>query len=139
MNKEFKHSVQKENIRRVLKFLPAFESPRYEFGEWIPAKEDTDGVIQIGRYSLASKSIDFMESLYENGFICDFDWTDSDWKDEAKRYMDDPELVGKVELNTLVKLLHTHARADRFTEGHFGEVLESGHVTAILQRLMAFQ
>ncbi len=139
MSNEIKHSVKKENIHNVLEFLPAFESPGFEFGKWIPAKKGEGGIIHIGWYCLSTKSIEFMEALEANGFICDFDWMDSDWRDQAQRYMDDPELVGLVDSDTLVKLLHTHARADRFNEGHFGGVLESGHVSAILRRLVSFQ
>jgi len=139
MSNEIRHSVKKENIHNVLKFLPAFESSGFEFGKWIPAHNSEDGSTQIGWYCLTSKSIEFMEALEANGFICDFDWMDQDWQDEVQRYMGDPGLIARVELVTLVKLLHTHARAERFNEGHFGGVLESGHVTAILRRLSVFQ
>ena len=36
---------------------------------------------------------------------------------------------------SLCKLLTTHVRTDRITEGHLANVLESGHITAILRRL----
>ena len=39
--------------------------------------------------------------------------------------------LASADLLTLRKLLTTHIRADRFTEGH----LESGHITAILRQL----
>jgi hypothetical protein len=39
------------------------------------------------------------------------------------------------DLLTLRKLLTLHVRGDRFVEGHLASVLESGHVTDILERM----
>ena len=39
------------------------------------------------------------------------------------------------DLTTLRKLLTTHVRADRFSEGHLAGVLQSGHIVAVLRRL----
>ena len=36
---------------------------------------------------------------------------------------------------TLRKLLTYHSRVDHFNEGHFNEMTESGHITAILRRI----
>ncbi len=33
-----------------------------------------------------------------------------------------------------VDLRKAHARAERFSEGHFVEMLKSGHITAVLRR-----
>ena len=39
------------------------------------------------------------------------------------------------DLLTLRRLLTTHVRADRFTEGHLAAELENGHICAILEQL----
>lgn len=140
VDSEIRHSVTKDNIRNILEFLPKFEEPDFDFGEWVPAKKLEDGVIQIGFYAMSDAALKFLEVLDTNGFIVgEFAWTQEPWKSEAMRFMDDPDLVARSDLDTLIKLLTTHSRADRFNEGHLGKVLESGHILAILRRLQVLE
>ena len=57
------------------------------------------------------------------------------WQRVAERYMREPSILARARLPTLRKLLTLHARKDRFCEGHFAAVLESGHFLAILKRV----
>lgn len=41
----------------------------------------------------------------------------------------------KATLKTCIKLLTLHARKERFVDGHFASMVQSGHITAILYRL----
>jgi hypothetical protein len=107
----------------VLGFLPTFESPGYQFGEWNGA----------GYFSYSSEVNDFIKTLYAQDVIISFDWTS--WRREAQRYQTDPRTLETADLLTLCKLLTLHVRADRFSEGHLANVLESGHITAVLRRL----
>ena len=61
-----------------------------------------------------------------------FDW--GSWHKEAKRFVEDPKALSEADELTLRRLLTTHARAERFSEGHFVEMLQSGHITTILRR-----
>jgi Family of unknown function (DUF6508) len=49
--------------------------------------------------------------------------------------MQDPALLAQADLLTLRKLLTAHVRQDRFIEGHLAQMLENGHISAILRRL----
>ena len=111
----------------VLRFLPIFEEPGYVFGEW----HSPEG--QFPCYSMSREAIDFVRVLYDQQVIFSFDWTN--WQEEARRYFSDPETLETADLLTLRKLLTTHVRKDRFVEGHLGDLLERGHITAILRRL----
>jgi hypothetical protein len=108
----------------VLKFLPLLQGG---CGEWA----GRPGQVPVFLYS--SWVNDFVLTLYQQGIIIAFDWTG--WREQAKRYQADPGSLAQADLLTLLKLLTLHVRGDRFVEGHLASVLESGHVTAILERM----
>lgn len=75
----------------------------------------------------------FVETLYSARVVYDFDWPA--WQRQAERYVTVPSALQTARLTTLRRLLTLHARKDHFCEGHFAEMLESGHITAILKRV----
>lgn len=121
-----------DNINKVLRFLPVFEKEDYEFGQYT-LTEFESGSSPFPFYDYRQTVIEFEQTLYEEGFIIDFDWPK--WQDEAKRLHCDREALEKADLETLQKLLTTHTRKDRFCEGHLAAMLREGHVAAILNRL----
>ena len=70
-----------------------------------------------------------LHALYEAGLIRPFAWPD--WRDEAERLMREPALLAAADFSQLWRLLTAHARSDRFVEGHFGEMLDPGHIQAV--------
>jgi len=118
-------------IEAVLAFRPIFEKPGAVFGEWqAPAG-------QMPYYSYSPDVTRFIATLYEENFIITFDWPS--WKAAATGYMENLASLESADLLTLRKLLTTHARNDRFVEGHFAGMLENGHVSAILRRLQVIR
>lgn len=76
----------------------------------------------------------FLSILRNEGFVTSsFDW--AEWRQEAQSYVDDPEKLKSADLATIQKLLTTHVRLDRFNGGHFAEMIENGHIVAVLDRL----
>ena len=123
--------VSPEQLDAVLKFLPIFESKEFSCGEWVVRK----GYMPHFRYD---PDVDgFVLALYQQHIVLQFDWVS--WKDEAKRYMASPDSLAEADLLTIRKLLTTHHRADRFVEGHLGQIFESGHIVEILRRLKAIR
>jgi hypothetical protein len=118
-------AVGLEALDAVLRFLPIFEQPGYVFGEWRSPKG------QFPYYSMTTEAMDFFRTIQP--ILFPFDW--SSWQGEAEKYVVDPQALGTADLLTMRKLLTTHVRMDRFVGGHFGGMLESGHITAILRRL----
>jgi ADP-ribosyl-[dinitrogen reductase] hydrolase len=121
---------------RLLSFLPAFERPGFEFAREVTSPGYTltapDGTVEpIPYYAWAPEVSEFNNSLYDAGVTFNFDWPS--WRG-AERYIEDPAALRSADESTLRRLLTLHSRADRFNEGHFVEMLESGHITAILRR-----
>ena len=110
----------------MLKFLPVFEQSKFTLGEL----KIQEGVFPYYNYN--SEVHNFLEALYENNFIQPFNW--SNW-DEGKQLIDNSDLLDNASLQTLRKLLTTHVRADRFSEGHFAYMIETGHIVRILRRM----
>ena len=116
-----------QQIDAILKYLPIFEKPDYQFGCWV----EPEG--QFPYFSFSSEVDEFIGELYKQGMILPFDWMS--WRKEAERYPKDAKALETADLLTLRKLLTVHVRAERFSEGHLASVFGSGHITAILHRL----
>ncbi len=117
----------RDRIDALLRFLPVFEATGARHGEW----RFEDGVMPSLVTSEAVTG--FVEALYENGWVEPFDW--EAWQDTAARYVESPEMVAQADVETIRKLLTTHARNDRFCDGHLVAMIECGHVAACLRRL----
>ena len=63
----------------------------------------------------------------------EFDWMA--WGAEARRYVDEPRELETADLDTIQKLITTHVRSDRFSEGHLRSMTVDGHIARILRRL----
>ena len=114
------------NWNAAIAFLAVFEAPGYTFGRW----HQPEG--QMGYYEYSPDVLAFIETLSTASVTVDFAW--GPWQPYALRYWEEPSRLDRARLRTLRKLLTLHLRKDRFVEGHFAEMLESGHITAILRR-----
>jgi len=119
--------VIQQDIEAIISYLPVFERPGYSFGDVIAEK----GIIPWVDYS--AEVLDLYQDLYHHHFIIDFDWPS--WQNVAIDYYQNPDLIKTADLQTLRRLFTIHIRKDRFCEGHLLNVLESGHITAMLERL----
>ena len=117
----------RESIERVLTFLPYFVENRdttvcvSDSADWFDPCE------------LAPEVYAWIQTLYDEGFVQSFDWPER--QNEAKRFFEVPGRLGASDIATIQKLLTTHVRKDRFFAGHLADMIESGHILAILQRL----
>jgi len=119
------HEFSIKSIRRILKFLPIFDDPVFEF-----TRPDPDG----GWDQWEAPELDqFVSELYNIDFLIQFDWPD--WQDEAVRFYQEPDLLEQADLTTIRKLLTLHVRKDRFSNGHLSAMFENGHIQKILRRL----
>lgn len=112
--------------KATLAFLTVFEAPGYTFGRW----HQPEG--QLGYYEYSPDVLSFIETLNAASVVIDFGWPA--WQPQALRYWEQPSRLDSAQLMTLRKLLSLHLRKDRFVEGHLAEMLESGHINAILRR-----
>lgn len=119
--------IGKVQLDAVLRYLPIFESPDYQFGEW----HGPEGQFP---FFVTSRDVDeFVQTLYDQEIIVIFDWMS--WGEEVDRYSGNPSALEAADLVTVRKLFTAHVRAERFSEGHLAEVLESGHIASILRRM----
>lgn len=127
--------ISKENIDAVVAFLPALEAiPASDIAPWPASEKGPDGIPVLAMepdYHPDVRAL--MHAFYENNFVQSFDW--GAWQPEADKIFRDPELLQNADLETCCKLITLHVRQDRFSGGHFGVMVENGHIAAILRRL----
>ena len=122
-----------KNIDAVLKFLPIFQSKKFTPGDWSKTHESRKGNLSLPVYNYNIKVDEFVETLYGEGFIIDFDWPG--WQDQAERFYSNPELLKTADIVTIQMILTTHTRKERFCDGHLACLIRNGHISAILHRL----
>ena len=127
------NKVTTQDVDSVLQYLPYFADPNNKFYEIDKGSFSEPGDINIEPFIYSQKVSEFSKALYHCNFIQEFDWTS--WYDEAEKYQKQPNFIGDADLETIIKLLTTHMRADRFCSGHLASVLDNGHLLKILERL----
>jgi len=126
--------ISSECIDKVVSFIPKLLSiPAEDIANWGHGKA-TGGALEVSLEPSYHPAIrELMRSLNENHLVQPFDW--SSWQPTAEKICKAQSLVSKASLETCTKLITLHVRKDRFCGGHFGEMVRSGHISAILHRL----
>jgi len=120
--------VKPEQIDALLPFLDKFDAVGFSAGTW----KTEPG--QIPWFNFDEVVMEFIEVVYDNDWVTlQFDWTE--WKESARQYIESSEKVESADTETIQKLLTTHARADRFCEGHLASMFKNGHILGLLRRL----
>lgn len=122
-----------DDILALLKFLPVLQSPDFAFAKQGGGTRRRDGAVMMPYWILSGEAARFCSVLYDRGFIRPFNWVA--WKREAEQLVNDPDALGRADLETICRLLTVHVRQERFCEGHLQAMHECGHLTAVLRRL----
>lgn len=127
--------ITRKCIDNVVSFIPKLQSiGTDDIAKWIEPQKAPDGTL---RFSLDPKYnpiiTSLIEAFYENNFVQPYDWPH--WQADAERLIADPTRLANVSLETCTKLITLHVRGDRFCGGHFGAMVRTGHILAILRRL----
>ncbi|WP_017302299.1 O-acetyl-ADP-ribose deacetylase [Nodosilinea nodulosa] len=123
--------ITPNGLDRILAFMPIFERTPSSLYEVRP------DLSMMDPYFYAPEFNQFIKGLYRENLVIDFNWVA--WKDEAAKYLENPRQIESADLETLQKLITTHVRADRFNSGHLAQMVENGHILAILKRLAAIR
>jgi hypothetical protein len=123
-------SIREADIDAVLAFLPYFE--RLD-----NVKYNIDSASTLDPYTYSDGVREFVQTLHDRELVLAFDWPE--WQHRAGLFVEKPELLEDASLDTLVRLLTTHVRKDRFDAGHLAAMIECGHILAILVRLRALR
>lgn len=122
----------RERLRRLAQHLPAFESPGFRFGSWVPSWERDDGVIVMGWYEPAPEAEAFLADA--RAMITPFDWPAWASGPEGQALLGHPEAVASASADDLRKLLTVYVRSERFGDGTLEAAFASGMLTAIIRR-----
>jgi hypothetical protein len=118
------------DLHAIAALLPALSRVEAQPAQWRKGPQD-EGTLQIPfLYSPEAERV--MAAVYEHRLFVEFDWVA--WQEDAKRFLE-PRVVAGATLVDLRRLLTLHVRKERFCDGHFAEMIKSGHIAAILRRL----
>ena len=107
-------------IDQLLQFLPAFEEPNRQFIEkW-------QGYFPV----YAADVTEFVR------LVGDSWWMDTSYQpNEAGQMLADDAVVQSANLDQIKTMLTFFIRGERFSDGHWGDLLENGRVQSLLHRL----
>jgi hypothetical protein len=122
-------------IDDLLRFLPRFDVPGRAFIErWGGGKKTEGGAITMP-YPVYPEDVLAFYRLA--GQPC---WSDYDYvPQEAGRMLQDDAVIRRATLAEIVTMLTYCVRGERFGDGHWAAMLESGRIVALLQRLRALR
>ena len=126
-----------ERLQALAVFLPLFEQPGFEFGEWIANPKSETGVLRMPTYSWSDTAHLFVKTAYDTGWVLNFDWPAWAQTDEAISLRDDAAALATAAPQQLARLLTVLIRQDRFVEGALASAYESGLLTNIVRRAAA--
>ena len=122
-------------IDDLLRFLPLFDVPDRDFVErWGGGEKTESGAITMP-YPVYPE--DVLEFYRLAGQPC---WSDYDYvPKEAGRMLEDEAVIQSATLAEIMTMLTYCVRGERFSDGHWAAMLESGRIMAFLQRLRALR
>jgi hypothetical protein len=127
-----------ERLQALANFLPIFEQPGFEFGEWSENPKSESGVIVLPHYSWSDAAQSFVSMAYDMGWVLlDYAWPAWKGTDEAINLRDDPAALAAAAPEQLARLLTVLIRQDRYIEGALGSAYKSGLLTGIVRRAAA--
>ncbi|MDH4140645.1 MAG: DUF6508 domain-containing protein [Coriobacteriia bacterium] len=106
-----------------------------DYGRWIPSRETEKGTLTWPWWMPSDEILLWHNTLYAQRVIVQFDWMASAWAERMRSFEADPDLLDAQDLDTVLKVLTTVSRANRFDEGYLGKMLESGLLHAAMRRL----
>jgi hypothetical protein len=124
---------QRERLQALAAFVPLLSDARLGFGRWAGG-EERDGVLTIPWFSFSPEAERFMRTVYDYGFVRDFDWPTWAGTAEAVALRDDPDALAQASIDQLERLLTCLVRGDRFAEGTLAGAFDSGLLLRIAQR-----
>lgn len=126
-----RETVTYELIDELLRFLPMFDDPDRTFIErWGGGERTSDGVITLPYPVYPHEVKEFFRLASQP---C---WCDDEYEPRlAGRMLADDRAISTASLDQVRAMLAYCVRGERFCDGHWRAVLESGRVVALLKRL----
>jgi hypothetical protein len=119
-----------KRINELLRFLPLFEQPGLRIVERWHGGEERDGAITVPYPEYTGEVLEFFRRAGQPW------WSDYDYKPrEAAAMLADDNAIRSASLEQIKTLLTYCVRGERFCDGHWEAILQSGCVVAVLRRL----
>ena len=127
--------VTRIEIDELLRFLPLFDVPDRDCVEiWGGGKKTESGAITMP-YPVYPSDVEQFYRLA--GRPC---WSDYDYEPKkAARMLHDDAFIKRAMLTEVVTMLTYCVRGERFSDGHWAAMLESGRIVALLKRLQVLR
>lgn len=115
----------------LLRFLPVFEIPERGYvKEWGGGETTADGAITMPYPVYCDDVLEFFTLAGQTH------WSDFDYKPlEAYEMLSDDGFIATASLDDIKTMLTYCVRGERFMDGHWAHMLESGRIVALLRRL----
>ena len=128
-------SISAEEMDELLRFLPLFENPdRAYVRAWGGGDMTTDGAITMPYPVYCDDVLEFYTLAGQTH------WSDFDYNPrEARAMLSDDRFISTASLGEIRTMLTYCVRGERFADGHWAHMLESGRIVAILRRLAAIR
>jgi hypothetical protein len=122
----------RKDILKLTAFLPELYAPGFQpVLHWHGGTSNAKGYIQMP-YPEYDKTT---EAFYRQAATpCFLDYGYS--PEEAARQLEHPEQIETLSLDEICSLLTFCVRGERFSDGHWAEMIEKGHIRRILERLV---
>jgi len=128
-------AIPAEKMDELLRFLPLFENPNREYvKDWGGGETTAEGAITVPYPIYCDDVLEFY-TLAGQTYWSDFDYNPR----EAYDMLSDDECISTASLDELRTMLTYCVRGERFADGHWAYMLESGRVVALLRRLAALR
>ena len=123
--------ITAEKMDELLRFLPLFERPDRDYVQaWGGGETLPDGAITMPFPIYCDDVLEFF-TLAGRPHWADYGYQPR----EAYEMLDDDAFIAAASLDELKTMLTYCVRGERFADGHWAHMLESGRIVALLRRL----
>ena len=131
--KEESAQITKENIDKVLEFIPYFEDKANVFYILVPPREIKQGIYHVPYYDYSEKVSDFLYVLYKENFTTHYGKTKD--RGDIFRLINRVIPLSEASIQDIRVIFKTILAGDRICEGYLARSIENGLVLDILKRL----
>ena len=124
------HQFTLQDIETLTSFLPRLYAKGFS-----PVTKWEGGQNKDGTYTLPYPTYDpLVEEFFRT--VSGGGWLDYDYNPEqAWKMMKDENFIKTATLSQIKSMLTFCVRGERFSDGHWGEMIEKGHIRRLLERL----
>lgn len=122
----------RQEIEKLVSYLPRLYSEGFKPIERWSGGKSKDGVCTMPWPEYDPLVKEFFE-LVEKDCWCDYEYDPA----IAGKMLNDEDVVSEASLDDVKTMLTFCVRGERFCEGHWGSMIESGNIRRLLQRLIA--